>query len=48
MLKNLAKLFNILGYLYLKHMQFIDLRLGHKKIKLFNVPTINCVKLTCF
>ena len=40
-----------IAYLYLKHIQFIDLMLGHKKIKLLlftYIPSINSIKITCF
>ena len=35
-------------YLYLKHMQFIDLMLGHKKnqISIIYAPSVNSVKIT--
>ena len=39
-----------IAYLYLKHMQFSDLMLGHKKnqTSIIYAPSINNVKITCF
>ena len=39
-----------IAFLYFKHLQFIDLVLGHKKNQTFiiYVPAINSVKIICF
>ena len=39
-----------IAYLYFKHLQFIDIMLGHKMNQTFitYIPAINSVKITCF